>query len=81
MKKSKFSETQIVGIPRMADAGMPVKQICRKAGISEPTCYVWKSKNGGMEASDLKRTRELEAELSKLERRYADLATGATAPP
>jgi putative transposase len=66
MKKSKFSETQIVGILKMADAGMPVKEICRKSGISEPTYYVWKSKYGGMEASDLKRTKELEAELSKL---------------
>jgi putative transposase len=65
---------QIVGILKMADAGMPVKESCRKAGISEPTHYMWKSKYGGMEASDLKRTNELEAELSKLKRMYADLA-------
>ena len=74
MKKSKFSETQIVGILKMADAGMPVKEVCRKAGISEPTYYVWKSKYGGMEASDLKRVRELEAENAKLKRLYAELA-------
>ena len=74
MKKSKFSETQIVRILKMADAGMPVKEVCRKAGISEPTYYVWKSKYGGMEASDLKRFKELEAEHAKLKRMYADLA-------
>jgi putative transposase len=48
--------------------------VCRKHGISEPTHYNWKSKYGGMEASDLKRTKALEAELSKLKRMYADLA-------
>jgi putative transposase len=74
MKKSRFTETQIVSILKMADAGMPVKEVCRKHGISEPTYYNWKSKYGGMEASDLKRTKELEAELSKLKRMYADLA-------
>ena len=74
MKKSKFTETQIVGFLKMADAGMPVREVCRKTGISEPTYYVWKSKYGGMEASDLKRFKELEADLSKLKRMYADLA-------
>lgn len=74
MKKSRFTETQIVSILKMADAGMAVKEVCRKHGISEPTYYNWKSKYGGMEASDLKRTKELEAELSKLKRMYADLA-------
>lgn len=74
MKKSRFTETQIVSILKMADAGMPVKEVCRKHGISEPTYYNWKSKYGGMDASDLKRTKELEAELSKLKRMYADLA-------
>jgi len=59
---------------KMADAGMPVREVCRKAGISEPTYYVWKSRYGGMEASDLKRFKEMEAELSKLKRMYADLA-------
>jgi putative transposase len=74
MKKSRFTETPIVSILKQADAGMPVKELCRKAGISEPTYYNWKSKYGGMEASDLKRTKELEAELSQLKRMYADLA-------
>lgn len=74
MKKSKFSETQIVSILKQADAGVPVKDICRQAGISTPTYYQWKSKYGGMEASDLKRVKELEAENSKLKRMYAELA-------
>ena len=74
MKKSRFTETQIVAILKQADAGMPIKELCRKAGISEPTYYNWKSKYGGMDASDLKRTKELEAELSQLKRMYADLA-------
>ncbi len=74
MKKSRFTETQIVAILKQADAGMLVKDVCRQAGISEPTYYQWKSKYGGMEASDLKRVKELEAENSRLKRLYADLA-------
>lgn len=74
MKKSRFTETQIVSILKQADAGLPVKDICRQAGISVPTYYQWKSKYGGLEASDLKRVKELEAENAKLKRLYADLA-------
>lgn len=74
MKKSKFSESQIVAILKEADAGMLVKEICRKHGISSPTYYSWKSKYGGMEASDLKRTKELESENARLKRMHADLA-------
>lgn len=74
MKKSRFTETQIVTILKQADAGMRIKDICRQAGISEPTYYLWKSKYGGMEASDLKRVKELEAENARLKRLYADLA-------
>ncbi len=51
---------------------MPVKDVCRQAGISVPTYYQWKSKHGGLEASDLKRVKELDAENAKLKRRYAD---------
>lgn len=74
MKKSRFSETQIVAILKQADAGMPVKDVCRKAGISVLTYYQWKSKYGGLEASDLKRVKELETENARLKRLYAEMA-------
>jgi putative transposase len=74
MKKSRFTESQIVAILKQADAGLPVKDICRQAGISVPTYYQWKSKYGGLEASDLKRVKDLEAENAKLKRMYAELA-------
>ncbi len=74
MKSSRFTETQIIAILKEADAGVLVKDICRKHGISDATYYNWKSKYGGMAASDLKRMKEMEAELSKLKRMYADLA-------
>jgi putative transposase len=74
MKKSRFTETQIVAILNEADAGMPVKEICRKHGISDATYYNWKSKYGGMSASDLKRMKEMERELSQLKRMYAEMA-------
>jgi len=73
MKKSRFTETQIVSILKQADAGVPVKDLCRQAGVSTATYYQWKSKYGGMEASDLKRVRELEVENAKLKRMYAEL--------
>jgi putative transposase len=79
MKKSRFTETQIVTILKQADAGVPVKDVCRQAGISIPTYYQWKSKYGGMDASELKRVKELEAENSKLKRMYAELALDAAA--
>jgi putative transposase len=74
MKKSRFTETQIISILKQADAGVAVKDVCRQAGISVPTYYQWKSKYGGMEASGLKRVKELEAENARLKRLYADLA-------
>ena len=74
MRKSRFTETQIVSILKSADAGKKVKDICREHGISDATYYKWKSKYGGMEASDLKRVKELESELTQYKRMYAELA-------
>ena len=74
MKKSRFTETQIVSILKQADAGMAVKDLCRQTGISQATYYQWKSRYGGMNASDLKRVKELEGENSRLKRLYADMA-------
>ena len=68
MKKSRFTETQIVSILKQADAGLPVKDLCRQAGISVATYYQWKSKYGGLEASELRRVKELEAENARLKR-------------
>ena len=74
MKKSKFTETQIIAVLKQGDAGAPIKDLCRQAGISSATYYQWKSKYGGMEDSELRRVKELEAENSKLKRMYAELA-------
>ena len=74
MKKSRFTESQIVSILKEADGGVQIKDICRKHGISDATYYNWKSKYGGMDSSDLKRMKEMERELSQFKRVYADLA-------
>lgn len=74
MRTSKFTETQIVSILKGADAGLPVNDICRQAGISTATYYQWKSKYGGLEASELRRVKELEAENAKVKRMYAEMA-------
>ncbi len=74
MKKSRFTETQIVSILNEADAGIKVQDICRKHGICPATFHRWKSKYGGLDASDLKRMKELEGENAELKRMYADLS-------
>lgn len=74
MKKSRFTEHQIISILKEVDAGQRVSDICRNHGISQGTYYIWKSRFGGMEASDVKRLRDLEAELSQYKKLYAELA-------
>ena len=74
MRQSTFTETQIVSILKEADAGRPVNEIWRSYSISSATYYKWKAKYGGLEASDIKRLKELEHENSKLKRLYADMA-------
>ena len=72
MRQSRFTETQIVAILKQADAGASIDDLCRQNGISRATYYQWKSKYGGLEASELKRIKELEAENAELKRMYAD---------
>lgn len=74
MKKSRFSESQIISILKRQEAGVPVKDICREAGISDQTFYRWKAQYGGMDASQLRRVKELEEENSRLKRMYAELS-------
>jgi putative transposase len=74
MKRSRFTETQIISILSEVDAGLSVKEVSRKHGISDATYYNWKSKYGGMSANQLKRLREVEEENAKFKRMYADMA-------
>ena len=70
--KKRFSEEQIIGFLREADKGVPVKELCRKQGVSEARYYLWRSKFGGMEVSDAKRLKALEAENAKLKKLLAE---------
>ena len=74
MRKSKFSETQIITILKAVEAGRTVRDVCREHEISEATYYQWKTKYGGMEASDIRRLRELEEENRRLKAMYAELS-------
>ena len=74
MRKSKFNEFQIVKILKEIEGGIAVKDICRAQGVSSATYYKWKSKYGGMEASDIRRMRELEDENRRLKQMFADLS-------
>ena len=70
----RMTESQIVAILKEADAGMAVKDICRKYGVANSTFYKWREKYGGMEASDVRRLKELEEENRRLKQMYADLS-------
>lgn len=72
MKRSKFSDEQILAIVKEGEAGRKVHDLCRAYGITEQTYYRWKAKYGGMEVSDARRLRELEAENGKLKRLLAE---------
>src|SRR3954463_3467682 len=74
MRKSKFSENQIITILKAVEAGRTVRDVCREHEISEATYYQWKSKYGGMEAADIRRLRELEEENRRLKAMYAELS-------
>jgi len=74
MKKSKFSENQIITILKAVEAGRAVRDVCREHEVSEATYYKWKSKYGGMQASDIRRLRELEEENRRLKQMYAELS-------
>ena len=74
MKRSRFTESQIVAVLKEGEAGMPVAELCRKHGVSNATYYQWKSKYAGVQVSELTRLRELEAENAKLKKMYAELA-------
>ncbi len=73
MRKKRFSEEQIIGVLKSAEAGMAVKEVCRQHGITETTYYRWKKKFGGMEVSEAKRLRQLEEENRRLKQIVADL--------
>jgi putative transposase len=70
--KKRFTEEQIIGFLREAEAGLPVKELCRRHGFSEASYYLWRSKFGGMSVSDAKRLKELEAENSRLKKLLAE---------
>lgn len=74
MRKSKYSEHQIIAILKAVEAGRTVKDVCREHELSEATYYKWKAKYGGMEAADIKRLRDLEEENRRLKHMYADLS-------
>lgn len=74
MKKTRFTETQIVSILKQQEGGRTTKEVAREHGVSEATIYNWKSKYGGMESSDIRRLKDLEEENFRLKKMYAELS-------
>ena len=74
MRKSRFTEHQIIAILKAVEGGRKVKDVCREHGISDATYYNWKSKYGGMEAADTRRLKDLEEENRRLKQMFADLS-------
>ena len=72
MKKSKYTEEQIISFLKLGEAGVPVKDLCRKGGFSDATFYNWRARFCGMEVADAKKLRELEQENAKLKRLLAE---------
>ena len=70
--KKRYSEEQIIGFLKEADAGVPIKDLCRRHGFSEASYYLWRSKFGGMDVSDAKRLKALEAENARLKKLLAE---------
>ena len=76
MRKSRYTDSQILSILKQSDAGTPVAELCREHGMSSATFYKWRSKFGGMDASLMKRMKELEAENKRLKKMYAEAKLG-----
>lgn len=74
MRKALFTEHQIIAVIKSVEAGRTVKDVCRETGISEATYYNWKSRYGGMEASDIKKIKDLEDKNRRLKQMFADLS-------
>ncbi len=74
MKKSRFSDNQIVSILKQAEGGIPIPELCREHGMSSASFYKWRAKYGGMDASLMRRLKELESENSRLKKMYAEIA-------
>lgn len=72
MKKSRYSEEQIIAVLKEQQAGIPVAELCRKHGISDATFYIWRKKYGGMDVSDARRLKGLEEENRKLKKLLAE---------
>ena len=73
MKKSRYSDSQIIGILKQAESGTPVSELCREHGMSNASFYKWRTKYGGMDASLMGRMKQLEAENARLKKMYADV--------